>query len=121
MDLDILYRLIGERIRCARERAGLSQAKLADKLHMSRTSVVNVEAGRQRLPLHVLWRIAEEVGTEAALLIPQQSEYHRETQPISLNTEIIEEIEKAASGDPATRRVLTNFIEKVKARNKGVE
>ncbi len=120
MDLDILYRLIGERIRCARERAGLSQAKLADKLRMSRTSIVNVEAGRQRLPLHVLWYIAEEVGTEAALLIPQQSEYHRETQPISLNAETIEVIEKAASGDPVTRRDLTNFIERVKARSKSV-
>lgn len=119
MDFNSLYRLIGERIRGAREKIGLSQAKLAKKLQMSRTSVVNIEAGRQRLPIHVLWQIADEIGTEASLLIPMQSEYYEQTRPMSLNAEIIEEIEKAANGDPATRRDLTNFIGRVKARSEG--
>ena len=120
MNFDSLYSLIGERIRGARENAGLSQAKLAEKLKMSRTSVVNIEAGRQRLPIHVLWQIADEIGTEASLLIPRQSEYYEQAQPMSLDAETIEEIEKAASGDSATRRDLMNFLGRVKARSKVV-
>lgn len=118
MDSDALYQLVGERIRDARNRASLSQAKLAEKLQMSRTSVVNIEAGRQRLPLHVLWQVAEELGTEAALLLPKQSDYQKQTQPISLNKDMIEKIEEAANGDPATRINLTNFISKIKAQGK---
>lgn len=116
MDSDALYQLVGERIRDARNRASLSQAKLAEKLQMSRTSVVNIEAGRQRLPLHVLWQVAEELGTEAALLLPKQSDYQKQTQPISLSKDMIEKIEEAANGDPATRINLTNFISKIKAQ-----
>lgn len=116
MDSNALYQLVGERIRDARNRARLSQAKLAEKLQMSRTSVVNIEAGRQRLPLHVLWQVAKELETEAALLLPRQSDYQEQTQPISLSEDMIEKIEEAANGDPATRINLTNFISKIKEK-----
>lgn len=117
MNVDTLYQLVGERIRNARNLAGLSQAALAKKLDMSRTSVVNIEAGRQKPPLHIIWQIAEEVGTEAALLIPNQTEYQNQEQPFMLSEEEIAQIETEANGDPAARRDLTNFIGRIKSRS----
>jgi transcriptional regulator with XRE-family HTH domain len=120
MEIDVFYRLIGGQIRRARDHAGISQAKLAEGLGMSRTSVVNIEAGRQHPPLHVLWLIAEKLGTEAALLIPKQSEYSENVIPVSLDPQTVAEIERAANGDPLTRRHLTHFIGRVKAMSKRV-
>lgn len=117
-DVDALYRLIGERIKSAREGVGLSQAKLAKRLGLSRTSIVNIEAGRQRAPVHVLWHIAESIGTELGLLIPNQSDYRAQTDPVSLDAEMITKIEEAANGDPVTRRDLTAFLGRVTAKNK---
>lgn len=118
MDEEALYKLVGEKIRKFRDRKGISQAKLAQKLGMTRTSVVNIEAGRQRPPLHVLWQIAEVLETETALLIPKQAEYREQGQPISLDSTTVAEIEKAANGDPVARRDLEAFIGKIKTRGK---
>lgn len=114
---ELLYNMIGERIRAARMRREMSQAKLAAKLDLSRASIVNIEAGRQRAPVHVLWRIAEELGTEAALFIPSQAEYLDGDGPVRLDSQTIAQIEDAASDDPIARRGLTEFIQKVKVRS----
>jgi transcriptional regulator with XRE-family HTH domain len=121
VDENLLYQMVGERVKRARKAAGLSQAKLAKKLGMSRTSVVNIEAGRQRPPLHVLWNIAEHVRTEPALLVPRLDEYEAIGKPVKLDADTIEQIERAASGDPATRRDLTRFIANARARAKEVQ
>jgi transcriptional regulator with XRE-family HTH domain len=116
VNVDLLYEMIGDRVKRARQSAGVSQAKLAKKLGMSRTSVVNIEAGRQRAPLHVLWQIGEILGTEPILLVPRLDEYHENGEAMNLDPATIEKIERAASGDPATRRELTRFIERAVAR-----
>jgi hypothetical protein len=36
--------------------------------------MVNIEAGRQRAPLHLLWQIAELLGSDLTLLIPSRDE-----------------------------------------------
>ena len=91
----------------------MSQAKLAQELGLSRASVVNIEAGRQRTPLHVLWRIAEELQTDIALLIPDQTEFSSASTPASLTTEELAKIEEAAAGDPDTRRRLEQALERI--------
>ena len=58
MDRRLLYRLLGERIQRARFENRKSQRVLAEELGMSRTSMVNIEKGRQHTSLHVLWQIA---------------------------------------------------------------
>lgn len=110
VDEDLLYQLIGERIRRARQSTPLSQARVAKKLGMSRASIVNIEAGRQRAPVHVLWQIAELLGTEVRLLIPAQADYQQNGEPLRLDPDVIRKIEEAANGDPTTRRDLTRFI-----------
>lgn len=54
---------VGLRIRMIREALGMRQDELAKKISLTRTSVVNIEAGRQRLMLHTLEAIAKGLGT----------------------------------------------------------
>lgn len=46
------------RIRSARKAWGMTQAELASASGMERTSVVNIESGRQDMPVRVLLRVA---------------------------------------------------------------
>ncbi len=87
----------------------MSQAKLAKRIDMSRTSIVNIEAGRQHPSLHVLWAIAEELGTDVALLVPSHSDYD-DVGPVELDSKSISLIETAANGDHGARRDLLAFI-----------
>jgi transcriptional regulator with XRE-family HTH domain len=117
-DDEILYQAVGEKIRRMRDRTSprISQAQLATQLGVSRASIVNIEAGRQHAPLHVLWQIAGILGTELSLLIPQRDELIETQIPIKLDEQTISQIETVANGDSETRRQLTSFVSKVKAR-----
>jgi len=113
---DGLYREIGRKIRDARERAApkLSQDKLAKRLGMSRASVVNIEAGRQHPPLHLLWQIAEILGTDLVLLLPRRDELSAQSSAVELDKDTINEIKRAAKGDPKTQKVLAGFVSKLR-------
>lgn len=116
LDSDLLYRLVGQRIRDARQRVPrLSQTALAKRLAISRASVVNIEAGRQRAPLHLLWQIAEELQTELALLIPNQQEYlAEEADPGALDDASVAKIEAAVGDDENAKRLLARFVSSVR-------
>jgi DNA-binding XRE family transcriptional regulator len=72
-DTSPLYQAIGRRIREERERPELkmSQTKLADLLHLSRVSVVNMEKGRHRVPIDVLYDVARILSIEPHDLLPR--------------------------------------------------
>jgi transcriptional regulator with XRE-family HTH domain len=116
---DRLYRLVGERITSARRSTGLSQSKIAKKLGLSRVSIVNIEKGRQRAPLHVLWKAAEELGVEITDLLPTVSEIANSPTGIHLDSKTILMIEEAASDDPATLRRLTELIKHARTKLDG--
>lgn len=111
---DLLYQAIGEKIRVARNDMKLSQAELADRLQISRASVVNIEAGRQRPPLHLVWRIAEHLNTELVFLIPRSNEL--KNQEVLLDEDTIAQIETAANGDPFVKKSLVEFINRAKSK-----
>lgn len=56
---DVIYHALGARITTRRNELKMSQADLAERVGMSRGSVANVEAGRQRLPLYQVYRYLE--------------------------------------------------------------
>ena len=67
------YKQIGQGIRDARVEAHLTQSQLGDAVGLTRTSITNLEAGRQHIPLHVVARIAAVLKVPARDLFPEDS------------------------------------------------
>ena len=66
-----LYQAVGQRIRRIREERRLTQAELAELVSLSRTSITNIEQGRQKLLLHTLYDIAAALTVKPADLLPE--------------------------------------------------
>ena len=64
------YREFGDRLRLARQAKGMSQAAVAPEVGLSRTSVANIERGRQRISLHLLMEFARVLEVEPCDLLP---------------------------------------------------
>jgi transcriptional regulator with XRE-family HTH domain len=60
----------GKRLALYRKRAGLSQERLAEALSLTRTSITNIEHGRQPIQLPTLYAIADALGVEPTDLMP---------------------------------------------------
>lgn len=69
-NVEILYQTIGRSIVKRRKTLKWTQAKLAKLVGITRTSVVNIEKGRQRLPLHVLYTMALRMDIDPFELLP---------------------------------------------------
>lgn len=65
------YRDVGQRVRVARKKSGMTQQFLASKVFLSRVSITNLEMGRQKLMLHTLVDIASELHVAPGDLIPK--------------------------------------------------
>ncbi len=74
MAADQLSEALGASIRRHRLAVGLSQAALAEALSLSRTSVTNIECGRQPLSVSSLYEVARVVGVAAAELLPEDTD-----------------------------------------------
>lgn len=118
---DPLFEAVGERVCQARKAAGLSQGTLAMQVRVSRTSIVNIELGRQRAPLSLLWTIATELKVDLASLIPRHHELAQRGEPVQLDAETVHTIEAAANHDPATKRLLADFVQRARTRIDGQE
>lgn len=68
-----LYAEFGGLVKAARRSAGLTQAELASAIGLTRTSVANLEAGRQRAFLETAYRIAGAVNCAPCELLPDPS------------------------------------------------
>lgn len=68
------YVELGEEIRRRREALGMTQSTLATHLGLSRTSVTNIERGRQPVLVHQLYRVAQVLKIKVTdLLLPEES------------------------------------------------
>lgn len=67
------YTEVGCRIRRAREKLGLSQESLARLVSLTRTSVTNIEKGRQKFLVHTLMDLASALQVDAVTLLPQNN------------------------------------------------
>jgi transcriptional regulator with XRE-family HTH domain len=74
MDEEQLYTGLGRRLLRYRREAGLTQEEVATKLKLKRTSITNIEAGRQRILLHQLFSLATAVRVS-----PNQLLYDHDT------------------------------------------
>jgi transcriptional regulator with XRE-family HTH domain len=67
------YEMIGSSIVCKRKELGLTQIELANKTGMSRTSIVNIEKGRQYPPVHLLWEISHALEAKLSEILPEKA------------------------------------------------
>lgn len=67
--IEACHQAVGIRVRHIRETLGLQQAELAKRVGMERTSIVNIEAGRQRLLLQTVEKLAAALGTTPKTLL----------------------------------------------------
>lgn len=72
-ELQMFYAELGRRIREARESTGLTQEALASLVSLTRTSITNIERGRQKLLVHTLVDIAVALKASPESLLPQSN------------------------------------------------
>jgi transcriptional regulator with XRE-family HTH domain len=66
-----LYEIIGLRIKNFRENKKISQTELGDKVELTRSSVANIESGRQKVQIDTLYNIAQTLEVEIQDLLPK--------------------------------------------------
>ena len=88
--MNIDYKLIGERIKQARKRCGMTQEVLAEKLNVSIGYVSQVERGITKISLDLLGAISSILDCDVALFISESAIYSNDY----LEDEIVREIRK---------------------------
>lgn len=97
MDIDDarLYKEIGQRLRGHRRRVKRSQGEVAEALGIVRSSLANIEAGRQRLTIHTLYRICAELNISASEALPSVSDFVMHTPVSAIAPEHLPELAQA--------------------------
>jgi transcriptional regulator with XRE-family HTH domain len=62
---------VGLLLQLARKRRDITQAELAKKMGLERATYANIESGRARVPVDVLWRAAVVLSVSIATLVPE--------------------------------------------------
>ena len=62
-EIEAAHVAVGVKIRSIREMLDITQAELAERVFLERTSITNIEAGRQRILLHQVETFARALGT----------------------------------------------------------
>lgn len=70
--VELLYKEFGRRLRARRKELKLTQSQLADRVGLTRTSITNIEAGRQHVVLHQLFLLASEIAVKPEDLLPRE-------------------------------------------------
>ena|SRR5712664_1587999 len=70
MDEAQLYKDFGRLVRDHRRRLKITQEQLAEQIGLSRTSITNIEQGRQKVLLHQMFALAESLKIRPEALLP---------------------------------------------------
>jgi transcriptional regulator with XRE-family HTH domain len=97
------YGEVGGLVQAARTKRGFSQVELGAKVELTRSSIANLEAGRQRIRLHILALIADVLRVNLSDLLPDH--------PLGLEGDGLAEVEKII--DPKTPDNTRRFVESV--------
>ena len=68
----MLYAEFGRLLRKCRQAAELTQDELAARVGLGRTSITNMEQGKQHVSLHVLYALGDALGVQPAELLPKR-------------------------------------------------
>jgi len=90
-----VYSNVGARIRDERERRNVSQEMLADRVGLTRTSITNIEKGRQKVLLHTFLEIARVLNLKPTRLLPDVSRLSRVDVPPEVSKKVSRWIERS--------------------------
>lgn len=88
------YEMIGSSIVNKRKELRLTQIELANRTGMSRTSIVNIEKGKQYPPVHLLWKISYALETNPTEILPEYGLMAETEQEFSLKKVVINKAKK---------------------------
>jgi transcriptional regulator with XRE-family HTH domain len=71
LDRKSFYLSVGKKVKQARENRNITQEELASKVSLSRTSITNIEQGRQQFMAHTLIEIATALAVSPTSLLPE--------------------------------------------------
>lgn len=70
----VLYQILGSRIKKRREDLQISQEELGKKAEIGRPSISNIEKGRQKPPLSVIYKICSHLDIDVHYIMPTFNE-----------------------------------------------
>ena len=100
LDSKRLYELLGDRVRRIREaqKPKMSQTQLAQILGLKRTSITNIELGKQKPTLDALYMLCEHFSLSIGDFIPEIVEVtHSSSQSVIVGRKTVELGSKTAS------------------------
>jgi len=106
------YIAVGAKIREARTKANLNQDPFGKMLNLTRTSIINIEKGRQHPSLHLLWDIAQILEIEIVELFPKF-----EVSGTAIDVEWNNIIEKELH-DKESKMKISGFVKEIRSRDK---
>ncbi|WP_124979095.1 helix-turn-helix transcriptional regulator [Nonlabens xiamenensis] len=74
IDKDQFFSILSEKLYESRLKSGLSQEEVANKIGLTRASVINIEKGRQKVNIYLLWKFAELYSKGIQELLPPTNE-----------------------------------------------
>lgn len=78
----ILYQILGQRIKSRREELNMNQNDLGEKVNIGRASISNIEQGRQKPPLSVIYKICHELDVDVHTILPTYKEIEKQINQV---------------------------------------
>ena len=89
--IDSFYASVGGKVRLARVAADVSQELLAQRVGLTRSSIANLEAGRQRVALHLFFLIADALNKGVCELLPSEgSRPHNQPNLVNIDNKLVD-------------------------------
>ena len=95
---EAIYRVFGRKLRELRDKKGIPQEELATLSGLTRSSIANIENGKQRVMLHHLVRFAEALRVDVGSLVPALKIVEAEAQ--DKKSAYLEQIRRLAAAQP---------------------
>jgi transcriptional regulator with XRE-family HTH domain len=105
------YERLGAQISAARTERRITQAQLSSEIGLTRSSVANIEVGKQRITVETLVKIAQALGREPATLIPPTEPVRAgvllRAGSVEVSEGLIDQVEKHLPGPEGGNRAKT--------------
>ena len=105
-----LYTLIGDKIKKLRVLRGINQDTLSKQIGIGRTSISNIELGRHQAPLHLIFKICNELQAEIHSIIPTLAEINESLT--STGSDLIDELNRQNLPDESKKQI-ESYIQRI--------